>query len=576
MPVLEVLTGDLEGRSYPIDDQTFSIGRQSDNDIVLPKKYISRRHAEILRRRNQYVVRGLSDKNPIFHDNREKPELILQDGEVFEICDVRFRFLVKGVSNVEARSKEASRQKKHRFDADSGRKDDFDDEPAPLSAGQSVGTPADDGWDDSWDDEPGGKEPPKKSVRFDDESSDDTEALAREISAVRQRGGSGKGKPNTRRNSAIKKNSAIGKGSAARTSALDGIESESMEGPREQIVFGADDGEDYDDDEKTGVVNLNASDDDEQTGMLDLMDIDAPIADPFDNKKKVNTKDQDKFFKALSAVGLGAIVVAVLMVLLLDTKDPPVDRVNEEPFQSAIKESSVKEIDFPANDPPDALMRGDGAPTPIQYTAWMTILDDPVARVDWIMPSLKRRAVFLVTGKKEGQTSFKLRYKYKGDTKEFPILISGKSERDKKRASRMQKMAGNSIVEIKSDIRRNLGQGDQLWSERLSRGSSENFARALEHYRLAGEGVEILKKKISTVDSDFFALKDLVQQKIETAENGYKKFYEKQRALYTEYRRSQKNRQKEKRQLEMILEVIYFKDDPEYKRFELFKKNYYK
>lgn len=569
MPILEVLTGDLEGRSYPIDDQTFSIGRQSDNDIVLPKKYISRRHAEIQRHRNHYVIRGLSDKNPIFHDNREKPELVLQDGEVFEICDVRFRFLAKGVSNVEARSKEATRQQKTRFEADSGRRNDFDDDdPSRAATGQFDAAEAEDGWDDSWDDEPAPQTPPAKSVRFDDESSDDTEALAREISAVRQRSTPNKGKPNTRRNSTLASNSAP-------RASMDDLPSESTEGPREQIVFGADDGEDYDDDEKTGVVNLNGSDD-EQTGMLDLMDIDEPIADPFANKDKVNKKDQDKFFKALSGIGLGAIVIAILMVLVLDTKDPPVHRVNEEAFQSAIKEASVKEIDFPANDPPDALMRDPETPTPIQYTAWMTIVDDPVARVDWIMPSLKRRAVFLVTGKKEGKTSFVLRYKYKGDTKEFPIVITGKSERDKKRARRMQKMAGNSIAEIKSDIRRNLGQGDQLWSERLSRGSAENFARALDHYRLAGEGVEILKKKISTVDSDFFALKDLVQQKIETAENGYKKFYEKQRALYTEYRRSQKNRQKEKRQLEMILEVIYFKDDPEYKRFELFKKNYYK
>jgi hypothetical protein len=567
MPILEVLTGDLEGRSYAIEDQIFSIGRQSDNDIVLPKKYISRRHAEIKRRKNRYVVRGLSDKNPIFHDNKEKPELVLNDGEIFEIADVRFRFRSSGTSNIAPRSKERSRQ--HRFESDSAPSENTDKE----DTGQFQAV--DDGWDDGWDDEPAQgtpkatpKAPPKQSVNFDDDfdddDSDDTEALAREISTVRSRNPSA-----VRPDKGSIPSEGPGKKSVAESPA------KSNEAPREQFVFGEDDGESFQDDEKTGVLNINGDDDEEQTGMLDLVDIDAPLEDPF-NKGKVDNKANEKFFKTLSIIGLGAIVLAVLMVLLLDTKDPPVHRVNETPFQAALNQSVSKEIDFPAKDPPDAIMRDPETPEAIRYAAWTTIVDDAVARVDWILPSLKRRAVFLVTGKKAGQTGFVLRYKFKGDTKEFPIVVSGKSPKDAKRASRMEQLAAKGIQEIKAYIRMNLGQGDQLWSERLSRGSEPNFARALGHYRRAGEGVEILKKKISTVDSDFFALKDLVQQKIETAENGYKKFYEKQRAQYTEYRRAQRNATKEKRQVEMILRVIHNKDDPEYLRFKLFYENYYR
>jgi hypothetical protein len=555
MPILEVLTGDLEGRSYPIEDQIFSIGRQSDNDIVLPKKYISRRHAEILCRKDRYVIRGLSDKNPIFHDNKEKPELILTDGEVFEICDVRFRFRARGESTVKARSKEASRQQQHRFEADSGPPENADPGPSEKDATGQFNSKESD-WNDSWDDEPSVEEQPRAAVDFDDESND-TEALAREISTVRSRHGAAQ----------KSKASAIQKRSVS-----DEIESVSGDGPREQFVFG-NDGESYEDDEKTGIVEMKGSDD-EQTGMLDVMDIDEPLADPF-SKKKENSKEQDKFFKTLSIIGLGAIVIALFMVFILDTPDPPVNRVNE-PFQSAVNQSVVKEIDFPAKDPPNAVMRGPDSPEEISYAAWMTIIDDEVARVDWIMPSIESRAIFLITGKKEGQTGFTLRYKFKGDTKEFPIVVSGKGLKAKKRAVRMSQLAAKGIQEIKSYIRLNLGQGDQLWSERLSRGSESNFSRALGHYQQAAEGVEVLKKKISTVDSDFFALKDLVQQKVETSENGYKKFYEKQRALYIEYRRSQKNVSKEKRQLKMILRVIYDKEDPNYKRFKLFSDNHYK
>ena len=46
--VIEILSGDLEGRAYDIDEAPFTIGRKDDCAIVLPKKYVSRKHAEIV------------------------------------------------------------------------------------------------------------------------------------------------------------------------------------------------------------------------------------------------------------------------------------------------------------------------------------------------------------------------------------------------------------------------------------------------------------------------------------------------------------------------------------------------
>ena len=91
-PVLEVLSGDLAGRAYAIDEREFFIGRATSCDIVIPRRYISREHARIVRRDGEWLVEGLSDKNPVLLRNRPARGTPLGDGDVFEMCGIQFRF----------------------------------------------------------------------------------------------------------------------------------------------------------------------------------------------------------------------------------------------------------------------------------------------------------------------------------------------------------------------------------------------------------------------------------------------------------------------------------------------------
>lgn len=93
-PRLDILSGDLTGRSYTVDEDEFLIGRGRNCDLVIPKRYISREHARIVRSRNAFVIGGLSEKNPVVVGDRPIREHPLQDGDVFEMCGIQFRFSI--------------------------------------------------------------------------------------------------------------------------------------------------------------------------------------------------------------------------------------------------------------------------------------------------------------------------------------------------------------------------------------------------------------------------------------------------------------------------------------------------
>ncbi|RME03048.1 MAG: FHA domain-containing protein [Planctomycetota bacterium] len=72
--------------------QICRIGRSEDNDLTLPKRYISRRHALVSYVNGQYVIKDLGSKNPVLINSHPIQEHILQNGDIIEICDFKFRF----------------------------------------------------------------------------------------------------------------------------------------------------------------------------------------------------------------------------------------------------------------------------------------------------------------------------------------------------------------------------------------------------------------------------------------------------------------------------------------------------
>lgn len=546
MPVLEVLTGDLQGRSFPIEDRVFSIGRLSDNDLVLPKKYFARKHAEILRRGHAYIVRGLSDKNPIFADNRETAELELRDGETFEICDVRFRFHARDAQKPQVKGASASRER-HRFDSDGAR--------SGAGGGGLVGL-------DPNDDDSG---------FFDSEEEDDTSELAGARAAVAAR------KPSAFEG--LDSFEDAGAPAPSPRASLPPEPSDSDAPPPQRIVFGAEEADSFDDDEKTGVVPV-APVDDEQTGAIDLLDLDVEKEDPFANT--VEQKQQEKVVKVASYVGLVAIVIAGLMVLFGGEKAKPQHFKALAPINVGIGQTIVREVDFKFNDPPigfftsGELVEGvfNGPFTPRKYERWQPVIVNDSVHVYWVLPTYRKSAIFVVTGLAPGQYTFVLKYAEKKDTKEFQVIVDGDGPELRKHKALLAELAVKSVDELKARIESQLRRGDELWRERFSKDRYGYWRRSIEFFENAQDCVDVLKKKIGDIDSEFFKLKDRVKQKLDSARDEYNSHFEKQKSLFDEYAKKG-DRQAAKLQLEKMLGLLHDEQSEQYMLHDQFRQAFY-
>lgn len=53
-------------RRYPMEKDTYSIGRSKDNDLVFDHPKVSRNHAKIFKQNGQYVIQDLNSTNYVF------------------------------------------------------------------------------------------------------------------------------------------------------------------------------------------------------------------------------------------------------------------------------------------------------------------------------------------------------------------------------------------------------------------------------------------------------------------------------------------------------------------------------
>ncbi|MBB5335531.1 FHA domain-containing protein [Pectinatus brassicae] len=69
-----------------------SIGRGSENDIVLTDNYVSHHHATINAFKNQYQLEDLHSRNCTYVNDEAVNKIFLQNGDIVKIGNTSFRF----------------------------------------------------------------------------------------------------------------------------------------------------------------------------------------------------------------------------------------------------------------------------------------------------------------------------------------------------------------------------------------------------------------------------------------------------------------------------------------------------
>ncbi len=93
VPTLQVVAGPLAGRRFRLDRDAVLIGRNSDCDIVLDPKSVSRRHASVFRKGLVFELHDLRSTQGTFVDGqRISDPVVLQDGMTVKIGEVLLAF----------------------------------------------------------------------------------------------------------------------------------------------------------------------------------------------------------------------------------------------------------------------------------------------------------------------------------------------------------------------------------------------------------------------------------------------------------------------------------------------------
>ncbi len=82
--------------AYRIVSERTSLGRATDNDLVLSDPKVSRHHAEVVRRPEGFVLRDLGSTNGTFVNGRRIFERLLDPGDVILLGDTRITFQLEG------------------------------------------------------------------------------------------------------------------------------------------------------------------------------------------------------------------------------------------------------------------------------------------------------------------------------------------------------------------------------------------------------------------------------------------------------------------------------------------------
>lgn len=91
-PKLTIMEGDRQGETFELKEEETTIGRASSNTIILKEAKVSRQHASIKKKGNEYLIEDIHSSNGVFVNDEKITEHALSNGDIIRIGDFILKF----------------------------------------------------------------------------------------------------------------------------------------------------------------------------------------------------------------------------------------------------------------------------------------------------------------------------------------------------------------------------------------------------------------------------------------------------------------------------------------------------
>lgn len=102
------MSGDFKGREYPIEQGEITIGRKTDNTILLDHPTISSHHCQILRHGDSCVLQDIDSTNGTRINSRDVKESALHHKDLIQLGSIEFLFDAPELATTGARYTDAN------------------------------------------------------------------------------------------------------------------------------------------------------------------------------------------------------------------------------------------------------------------------------------------------------------------------------------------------------------------------------------------------------------------------------------------------------------------------------------